>query len=260
MSLSHILGGLTVGELVRSSRDLLIPAGDALSYFSVVTLDQAQSERLVFEPFSALPPAVSRYLPDLGLILVPYLQPAEDGSTAGPDVRITFKAPSDSGRQGAVTVEDGTRCLVFLPVWGDDTYDAHVEFYGQVAQALSERMGSKLSGPFNSLLKRELAGKVRGEVDDFAWEAKHALLGLDSPDSDQAVLATYRRRALQRTLLLYLHGLCCDITVHAGPQQLPTKDMRRRLLELKEHLPPPSGVALFPEELGRLPARSLDRS
>ena len=59
----------------------------------------------------------------------------------------------------------------------------------------------------------------------------------------------YRRQALEDTLALYLHGLCCDIDIEVGPKQLPSKHVRKRLLALKEQLPPPDGVALFPEDL-----------
>jgi hypothetical protein len=50
-------------------------------------------------------------------------------------------------------------------------------------------------------------------------------------------------------LSLYLHGLCCDIDVETGPRQLPTRAIRKRLEVMREVLAPPSGVALFPEEL-----------
>jgi hypothetical protein len=51
------------------------------------------------------------------------------------------------------------------------------------------------------------------------------------------------------TLVLYLHGLCCDIDVESGPRQLASRFVRRRLERLRDLLPPPAGVALFPEEL-----------
>ncbi len=247
---------LTVGEFVRCSEDLMIPAGDSLSFFSVVAMDKEETERLVFGPFGALPPEVLRHLPNLGLVLVPYLERPTEKAFDQDDLRITFSPPSESARHGALIVQAGERNLLFLPVGGDDTYDAHLELYGELAHALRKTMGDVLADPFNSLLDRELGANVRGEVDGYAWNAKRALQRLDRGENDADLLAGYRLMALERTLLLYLHGLCCDITVEAGPQQLPTKYMRMRLLQLRERFPPPKGVPLFPEEIESAPARS----
>jgi len=54
---------------------------------------------------------------------------------------------------------------------------------------------------------------------------------------------------LTDTLTLYLHGLCCDIDIEAGPRQLASRPLRKRLVLLREVLPPPKGIALFPEEI-----------
>ena len=59
----------------------------------------------------------------------------------------------------------------------------------------------------------------------------------------------YAREAMIDTLTLYLHGLCCDLDVEAGPRQLASRHLRRRLELLRELFPPPRGVAVFPEEL-----------
>jgi alkanesulfonate monooxygenase SsuD/methylene tetrahydromethanopterin reductase-like flavin-dependent oxidoreductase (luciferase family) len=59
-------------------------------------------------------------------------------------------------------------------------------------------------------------------------------------------------RAMIDTLTLYLHGLCCDLDVEAGPRQLPSRFLRRRLELLQGLFPPPSGIAVFPEELPRV--------
>jgi hypothetical protein len=51
------------------------------------------------------------------------------------------------------------------------------------------------------------------------------------------------------TLTLYLHGLCCDLDVDAGPRQLPSRFLRRRLELLQGMFPPPAGIAVFPEDI-----------
>ncbi len=237
---------LTVGEFAESCQNLLVPVGPSYSYFSVGSLGEREADRLVFHPIDALPPAVAKHLPNLGLVLVPHLARPEGGAERPQDLRVSFQAPVESARQSAVTVEAGPRSLLFLPVGGDDTYDAHLDLYGELARQLQERMGAELSEPFNGLLERELAKNVKGEVDRDAWAAKQAALGSGKRRSGSARRADYFSIALRRTLSLYLHGLCCDITVEDGPRQLPTPYMRRRLLQLCDRLPPPDGVPLFP--------------
>jgi len=46
-----------------------------------------------------------------------------------------------------------------------------------------------------------------------------------------------------------LHGICCDIDVDTGPRQLPSRNLRKRLMLLEELFPPPQGYAVFPEQL-----------
>jgi hypothetical protein len=59
----------------------------------------------------------------------------------------------------------------------------------------------------------------------------------------------YARQSFIDTLTLYLHGICCDIDVDTGPRQLPSRFLRKRLMVLEELFPPPSGYAVFPEQL-----------
>ena len=59
----------------------------------------------------------------------------------------------------------------------------------------------------------------------------------------------YAQQSFIDTLTLYLHGICCDIDVDTGPRQLPSRYLRRRLLALEELFQPPSGYAVFPEQL-----------
>ena len=59
----------------------------------------------------------------------------------------------------------------------------------------------------------------------------------------------YARQAYVDTLTLYLHGLCCDIDVEAGPRQIPSRNLRKRLALLEDAFPPPEGYAVFPEQI-----------
>ena len=50
-------------------------------------------------------------------------------------------------------------------------------------------------------------------------------------------------------MTLYLHGICCDLDVETGPRQLASRHLRKRLELLEREFPPPSGYAVFPEDL-----------
>jgi hypothetical protein len=56
----------------------------------------------------------------------------------------------------------------------------------------------------------------------------------------------YILQAIQDTLTLYLHGLCCDIDVDPNPRQLGSRYLRRRLELLSEIYPPNPGHLVFP--------------
>ena len=91
---------------------------------------------------------------------------------------------------------------------------------------------------------------MRGELQETAWQLKQEVLSYQGgAEGRSELLGRYHRQALEDTLALYLHGLCCDIDLSAGPKQLPSKLIRARLSLLRQQLPPPEGIALFPEEL-----------
>jgi hypothetical protein len=113
-----------------------------------------------------------------------------------------------------------------------------------------DRADEELTGQFYALLREELRNAVRGEVDDESWKLKDQLLSRQAdPAKNTKAFRTYAREAMIDTLTLYLHGLCCDLDVEAGPRQLPSRFLRRRLELLRGLFPPPSGIAVFPEDL-----------
>ena len=100
------------------------------------------------------------------------------------------------------------------------------------------------------MLRSELKSDTHGEIDEKSWRMKEQLIRRQSDlGRDTKLRQSYFRQALEDTLTLYLHGLCCDIDVDTGPRQLASRHIRRRLQLLREIWPPPAGFALFPEEL-----------
>ena len=244
-------GAIPTAEFAAECSEMMIPLGESLAYFSVVSLNERETKRLILGPAAALPPRVCQILPDLRLILVPYLATNSDGSGNGTQVRF-LRPKEDDELYVAVESVDGKNCL-FLAVLEEEYYDSHNTLYRALAAEIVRRADEEFARPFNAALDRELQARAHGEVHEKAWGLKSDLLTMKRPGSDRdEVLAQYRKQALEDTLTLYLHGLCCDIEVDAGPKQLPSKYIRKRLLVLKDQLPPPDQVALFPEDLDAL--------
>lgn len=225
----------------------MIPIKGSLSYFSVIPLDDHELQRLIYDPVAVIPPRVSKILPRLRLVITAYLEKAEDkdGSAV-----VTFSAPPESRRIFSTVVENGGDTFLFLGVKDEDIADTHDAFYEELAELIVDRGGEDIVEPFYARLRDELKGEIRGELDDKSWKLKEAVLRRQSdPTRKTKLTREYFRQAMADTLTLYLHGLCCDIDVEAGPRQLASRHIRKRLTLLRELLPPPQGIPLFPEEI-----------
>ena len=100
---------------------------------------------------------------------------------------------------------------------------------------------------FSTLVLDELNRGTRGEVDEASLHLKLQLQRRQHlPGRNTKLMRRYVRQALEDTLTLFLHGLCCDINVDPGPQQLASRYLRRRLELLAETFPPNPGYLLFP--------------
>ena len=242
--------GIPTKEFVSSCREVLIPVNEQVSYFSVEPLDEKERQRLVIDPISALPPKVLSLVPNLRLVLVPFLASESGSETGDGTVRISFAQPPENKRWFSDYQQTDTEHYIFVAVRSDDFFDSHVFFYQALASRVIEQVDGQLSEMFNLLLDTELKKNAHGEVNEFAWLCKKDLLALAADAQErQHCLETYRDAALADTLALYLHGLCCDIDLDNGPKQLASRYIRLRLHLLKDFLPPPQGVALFPDEL-----------
>ena len=240
---------LTTAEFIAKCRDMMIPLPGSMAYFSVVPLDEKESERLIYDPTSAFPPRLLKIIPKLRLVLVPYLEAVSGPDGSGAGFRISFLTPSASGRRLAAFEERDGESYLFLAVRDEEAFDSHLLLFGTLSRKIVDYAGEAFAESFNALVDAELDARAHGEVEEAAWRAKQEVLSYKGdPGGKLAVLAKYRTQALKDTLTLYLHGLCCDLELDAGPKQLASRYIRRRLLALKQQLPPPEGVALFPEE------------
>ena len=120
----------------------------------------------------------------------------------------------------------------------------------ELAAVLARKMDTVLARKYSDLLREELEIEAHSEIDEKSWRLKERLLRKPlNPKGNSKALESYFRQSLEDSATLYLHGLCCDIDVESGPRQLASRYIRRRLNVLREMLPPPEGVPLFPEEI-----------
>jgi len=248
MSSQAELAKLKVQEFANRFRPEVIPLSNTFSYFSAVPMGEEDIREYLEEPIAALPPAIQAALPKVSVFLVPYLEKAN--GKAGEIV--TFDRPADKSQAPAAQFTSDSDANLVLAIKDREVADYHYVFYRAVATLLSDHLPGEVEDAFLRLLREELSNRVHGEVDEEGWQLKQALLRRQTNVRRETKLfRAYARQALIDTLTLYLHGICCDIDVETGPRQLPSRFLRRRLELLHNYFPPPTGYAVFPEEMSR---------
>ena len=251
-------------EFARQCRDETIPLNSLFSYFCACPIEDDALRRLLHEPVAAAPPELGKLYRHIRVILVPYLETpvAKSGSNGGdgsggksktaPRRVVSFTRPPQRRSVFAGTLRYDDEAFLFLAVMDEDPADCHYSFYSGVANLVCETLADEALAGFSELVREELTDQAHGEIDEESWRLKEELVRRQTdPTRNTKLLRGYVRQSMQDTLTLYMHGLCCDIDLEAGPRQLNSRNIRRRLNLLRKVLPPPSGFALFPEELDR---------
>jgi len=241
---------LSVSQFAERFRADMISLGNKFSYYcaSLPWGDDDMRDYLE-EPISALPPAISAQLPRTSILLVPYISKSKPGDI------ISMEKPPEDKLAYTTQVKVGSETIIAFGLKGQEVAEYHYRFYNQIATMIADRSmkpgTQELNLPqFVSLLRDELGGQVHGEVDEESWRAKQAIVRRTGKvRTDGKPFHTYARHSFIDTLTLYLHGICCDIDVDAGPRQLPSRFLRKRLLALREYFPPPQGFAVLPEDM-----------
>jgi len=239
----------TVVEVAQQVAGQMVPVNGSFSFFSTTPIVEEDLKQYVQEPVAALPPVVGEMLPPIGLLLVPHL---ERGTGRAPAM-VSFEEPP-AGRSllvAEVTVD--SRVLIALATAGVDMSEYHYTLYDAIAAQITNRAPASFLEDFAKLLREELSSEANGEIREESWELKQKYLHRPSGNGkrESVLWSDYQRRALRDTLTLFLHGICCDIDVEAGPRQLASRYIRKRLELLKNIFPPPEGYALFPEQVRR---------
>jgi len=235
-----------VEELAARFRGEMIPLTGKFSYFSTLPMAEEDLRQYLHEPVAAISPAVAEILPQVGLLLAPYL---EKGNGKEKD-SVVFDRPAD-GRQLL-----SSRCdlegltVLALGAKEIEVADYHYQLYAALSVLVADHWPPEAQERFYRTIREELSAEIHGEVDEKSWHLKQALLRRQTNVRKETKLfRDYARQAFVDTLTLYLHGACCDIDVETGPRQMPSRYLRRRLELLIALFPPPEGYAVLPEQL-----------
>ncbi len=252
MSSTSLPSRLQLAQFAEHFRNEMVPLGNRFCYFAAaVPLSEEDRRELVEEPVAALPPAIAALLPEIRILLVPYLcRPRAHRRREATETFIATDPPESGEAVESSTMLARDGAVLAFAVKGADVADHHYRFYRAIAELAADALPEGIPAAYTALLEEELRKGVHGEVDDPSWRLKSELTRRDrnfrKPTERQR---KYIRQSFIDTLTLYLHGICCDIDVEPGPRQIPSNFLRKRLQLLKELFPPPEGYAVFPEDL-----------
>jgi hypothetical protein len=235
-----------VEELAARFRGEMIPLTGKFSYFSTLPIAEEDLRQYLNDPIAAISPDIAAILPQMGLLLAPYL---EKGAGKEKDL-VVFERPAN-GRQimSSRCDLDGITVLA-LGAKDVEVADYHYQLYAALSEVVADYWPVEVQERFYRALREELSAEIHGEVDEKSWHLKQALLRRQTNVRKETKLfRDYARQAFVDTLTLYLHGACCDIDVETGPRQMPSRYLRRRLELLISLFPPPQGYAVLPEQL-----------
>ncbi len=252
MSSPSLPSRLQLAQFADRFRSEMVPLGNRFCYFAAaLPLSEEDRRELVEEPVAALPPAIAALLPEIRILLVPYLcRSRAHRRREAAETFIATDPPESSEAVASSTMLARDGAVLAFAVKGADVADHHYRFYRAIAELAADSLPEGIPAGYAELLELELRQGVHGEVDDASWRLKSELTRRDRNfQRPTERLRQYIRQSFIDTLTLYLHGICCDIDVEPGPRQIPSNRLRKRLHLLRELFPPPQGYAVFPEEL-----------
>jgi hypothetical protein len=250
MSVQHP-SRLSLGQYADRFRNEMIPLGSRFCYYSAAApLSEDDRKDYLDEPVAALPPVIATRLPEVRILLVPYLEKGAQPKNAE-SLIVSEVKPHDTLALSAGAVMGKTGAVLAFAVKDAEVADYHYRFYSAIANLIAGPKGQDVPAEYIKLLRAELEHGVHGEVDESGWRLKVELTEAEAkqPGRTTKRFKDYARQSFVDTLTLYMHGICCDIDVETGPRQLPSNYLRKRLKLIKSLFPPPQGYAVFPEDL-----------
>jgi hypothetical protein len=239
----------TILEVARQVTGQMVPVNGSFSFFCTTPIFEEDLKQYIHEPIAALPPALGQVLPHIGLLLVPHL---EAPAAKGPAL-VSFDQPAESKSLLVAEATVENKLVIALATADVDMSEYHYTLYDAIAAQLTRLAPSSVVEDFSKLLREELSNQANGEIREDSWALKQKYLHRAGGNGkrETSLWNDYMKQSLRDTLTLFLHGICCDIDVEAGPRQLASRFIRKRLELLKAAFPPPDGYALFPEQVRR---------
>jgi hypothetical protein len=251
MSVQNPIQRLKLGQFADRFKAEMIPLGNRFCYFcAAVSLSEEDLREYLDEPVAALPPVISARLPQIRILLVPYLE-SDSGKAKQPgEPLVSIEKPQAAQALPSGFLLNGEEAVLGFAIKDAEVAEYHYRFYHSIAEIVAGPEGQGIPHEYISLLRQELRANVHGEVDEPSWKRKMELTDVDrSGERTTKRFRAYTRESFIDTLTLYMHGICCDIDVETGPRQLPSNMLRKRLRALKAVFPPPEGYAVLPEDL-----------
>jgi hypothetical protein len=247
------LSKLSVTQFAERFRGEMIPLSNTFSYFCAsVPMSEEDLKEYLEEPVASLPPAIAGVLPKISILLVPYLERGdghEKRKTAPPAADyVSIERPPEGRLSPYTQLKLGDETVLAFALKDQEVAEYHYRFYHLLATLMADHWTDDVETRYIRILRDELSADVHGEVDEPSWRLKQAMRRSQNVRNGKA-FREYARQSFADTLTLYLHGICCDIDVDTGPRQLPSRNLRKRLMLLEELFPPPQGYAVFPEQL-----------
>jgi hypothetical protein len=237
---------MNVEQLATRFRSEMIPVTTKFSYFTTLPVAEEDLRQYLNDPIAAISPSILNLLPNIGLILAPYLEKTNGKS---PD-SISFERPPEARYVPRSRWDSEGMSFLAFAIKEIEVADYHYQFYNALAGLAGEYWNSEMQERFFRTIREELSAEVHGEVDEKSWHLKQGLVRRQTNvRKETKMFREYARQAFEDTLTLYMHGTCCDIDVDTGPRQMPSRYLRRRLELLVSLFPPPEGYAVLPEQL-----------
>jgi hypothetical protein len=246
------LARLSVRQFAERFRGEMIPLSNTFSYFCAsVPMSDDDLREYLQEPVAALPPKIAAALPKISILLVPYLERGngnEKGREKAAADYVSIEKPPEGRISTSTQVQLGDETVLAFALKDQEVAEYHYRFFHWLATVVGEHWSDQLETQYSRMLREELAADANGEVDEPSWRLKQSLRRSKNAAAARA-FRMYARQSFIDTLTLYMHGICCDIDVETGPRQLPSPYIRKRLVALEDLFPPPSGYAVFPEQV-----------
>ncbi len=242
---------LSLGQFADRFRNEMVPLGNRFCYYCAsVSLSEEDIKDYLDEPVAALPPVIASRLPEIRILLVPYLEKTATAANPGAAL-VSIEKPLETRSLSTGTVVDKGGAVLAFAINDSEVADYHYRLYSALAALVAGPRGAKVPPDYVKGLQAELDAGVHGEVDEPGWRLKNELTQAESQPGARLSrrFKAYARQSFIDTLTLYLHGICCDIDIETGPRQLPSNYLRKRLRLLKSLYPPPQGYGVFPEDV-----------